>query len=77
MERKLWKFTVRGRGNFPFDMLRYDAAFPLDGTGELMGHIFTRPSVCEVNLGTLSFYGPTVDRWRSFGWTVSKSERVK
>jgi hypothetical protein len=28
---KTVRFTVRGRGQFPFDMLRYDSCYPQSG----------------------------------------------
>lgn len=76
-------FTVRGRGEFPLDMLRYDTCWPRRGedvhriepsyaTGE--GDLSKR----EVNLAmyTPIKRGPftTWERWNSFGWQVIKED---
>ena len=72
--KRTW-FVVSGSGTFPYDMLRYDECWPTGDTSEL--------SICshdpdyiekrEISMCTESS-GPTVDRWRSFGWSVSKIE---
>lgn len=69
MAKRYWRFTVRGTGQFPFDMLRYDQCWPTDNTHALAG---TEPR--EVRM--LGVNQPTVDRWISFGWMVDKMERT-
>jgi hypothetical protein len=61
------RFTVHGRGAFPFDMLRYDACYPvLDATA--LARYDQRAIVME---GVHERgWEPTVQRWRSFGWSV-------
>lgn len=64
-------FAVRGRGNFPVDMLRYDCCFPARGADaaamEAAAHGEERSIVlCR----RASDSGVNVERWRSFGWTV-------
>lgn len=63
--------VVEGSGEFPWDMLRYDSAFPLteidsyrmrDTDDALRRIVLRRRSVNES--------GGTADRWRSFGWRV-------
>lgn len=79
------QFTVRGRGEFPLDMLRYDRCWPRTGqdvelitplyasdtTGE---HMRTRDvDLCK---HTATKRGPVaaVDRWLSFGWKVVRQD---
>lgn len=68
------KFTVRGSGQFPTDMLRYDSCWPADpvSAGHIAGHIMDDSAgrrdvvLCSINPRSLL----TPDRWRSFGWTI-------
>lgn len=68
---KIGHFTVEGSGPFPWDMLRYDGAWPttsedvqkLHGTGRRRIHLS-------------SAQGPTHARWASFGWKVVEDEFV-
>lgn len=72
-----FRFTVVGRGQFPFDMLRHDEAFPADtasamnmAPGETRDE---RKAVREVTLVVKtprSYWMPTFGRWASFGWIV-------
>ena len=66
------RFTVRGRGRFPTDMLRYDECFPaseadsarLDDRG---------PRFVELKARTGSpRFEPTYARWASFNWYATK-----
>lgn len=77
-------FTVRGAGEFPLDMLRYDRCWPNAGDdveailprygGAALGALATR----EVRLCKFAHTkrGPYVEegRWTSFGWTVIEQE---
>ena len=58
-------FYVAGRGEFPLDMLRYDSCWPVTDTGALIDRGQRR-----IKMACAKGIGPTVDRWRSFGWTV-------
>ncbi len=68
---------VMGRGLFPLDMLRRDQCFPLD-EGEAQRLYYHLDSVDSkdgrevIRLGTMQrrLWMPTVERWKSFGWTV-------
>jgi hypothetical protein len=67
--------TVKGRGLFPIDMLRYDGCHPLGPehagriTASLMGDMVVGEiKVRKVNARTLG-YSP--DRWSSFGWIMT------
>lgn len=63
-----------GGGTFPHDMLRYDACFP--HTSDDAVSISLASHTRQVRNITLRRYVqaktalPTVDRWKSFGWTV-------
>jgi hypothetical protein len=69
-------FRVRGSGQFPHDMLRYDHCFPahesespllkLDDAGEYREVEMKRYIETAKEL-------PTVGRWRSFCWEVIES----
>jgi len=59
-------FVVEGNGPFPWDMLRYDGAYPSrerDTATMLCSHERRTVGLC-------SGHPPTVKRWRSFGWLV-------
>ena len=62
-------FIVRGSGEFPADMLRYDKAWALTGIGdpEAWGHP-VRDVVCASGDGHVLV--PSEGRWESFGWNV-------
>lgn len=67
-------FAVSGSGDFPFDMLRYDACWPsssLDASSigqpcysERKGHRVVILACRPGGYGVV----PTVARWASFGW---------
>lgn len=66
------QFTVKGSGEFPYDMLRYDACFPQTSTDinimmdRAVGQREVRMVTCRAHkTDTL-----TPARWESFGWTV-------
>ena len=72
MGRKLFKYTVRGRGDFPFDMLRYDHCWPAEETRNGSLGLAHGPGdfVHERDIHLVGLDSPTGARWRSFGWTV-------
>ena len=70
------KFTVRGAGQFPLDMLRYDCCHP-HGSDDVrqMEHDrsireVTLVRVCMSSTAWARQYAVTEGRWASFGWTV-------
>ncbi len=74
----LWSFTVEGRGPFPVDMLRYDCAWPVDthAAAKLAQDV---PQALErrvVDMRCIGPRGPTVERWRSFGWSVLRRDEA-
>lgn len=67
------QFTVRGRGEFPIDMLRYDRATP--ATEQDSGVIirsFRNLRIGDSGPHEVRVSAPrmTYARWQSFGWTV-------
>jgi hypothetical protein len=77
-------FAVSGAGNFPLDMLRYDACWPASESDALriqghfdryMGSADERNSERRITV-TLRRHvehpsrHPTTGRWESFGWRV-------
>jgi hypothetical protein len=73
------KFTVEGRGPFPIDMLRYDAAHPYQTQDAFaIADSFDTSDgykPWEVQLITAQWNGPTSARWASFMCRVTKEER--
>lgn len=77
--REHHKFRVMGRGEFPMDMLRYDAAWPADTESAMKIAMPMYPSEDQrhdfarkrrvVTLYSAARY-LTEARWASFGWTV-------
>lgn len=63
---KLYKLTVSGRGPFPMDMLRHDAAYPADTySAQLIQDTDDNKGGRTV---VLFARFPTIGRWNSFGW---------
>jgi hypothetical protein len=68
-------FVVEGDGRFPFDMLRYDQCWPASEADSLrLADEWTAPR--RIVLITDSVTAPTVDPWRSHGWSVVHTERM-
>lgn len=69
-------FEVRGRGHFPFDMLRYDTCYPIDPDSvsnldfDTMEIGRKERSVRLRSWGLMRNWEPTAARWSSFGWYV-------
>ena len=79
---KLYKFTVKGNGAFPVDMLRYDGCFPrtTEDAIKLCADSHDRLERREVTLimpVDSKDRMPTTGRWNSFCWTVSNIEFIK
>ncbi len=75
---RLWRYTVTGQGEFPFDMLRYDQSWPETSPDAAA---ITNPSAVPENPNrsvTLLTYNPRpeFDRWRSFVWSPSDLREV-
>ena len=67
----VYEYFVTGRGDFPLDMLRFDACWP--ATGEDAARLdvsFLTMKREPRSIRMRSYRAPTVDRWSSFGWSV-------
>jgi hypothetical protein len=71
-----FKVTVRGNGQFPVDMLRYDRCWPASEQDSYKMSRDWAEGVRDVVLLTDHdrIWQPTVGRWRSFTWEVVSSE---
>lgn len=68
------EFIIRGIGELPLDMMRYDRATPLTQMDVSIANNHESREVSEIKLVRFAQNkndGPTVDRWKSFGWQVS------
>lgn len=69
-------FVVEGTGDFPFDMLRYDACWPSSGedAGEMVNPREYEEKIRRrsVTLSSNSPSAPTHGRWASFLWHVKE-----
>lgn len=64
---RIYEYYVTGRGKFPIDMLRYDAAWPATSVdGSKMEDYENKPRSIQIR----SYQEPTIARWSSFGWSV-------
>jgi len=63
-------FAVTGRGDFPWDMLRFDECWPTGiEDGNAIGGVSQRGTDRRsVRLRTHRIGGPSLKRWESFGW---------
>ncbi len=73
MARERREFSVLGQGPFPFDMLRWESAFPAtNGDSELLLRSITQIGgpIQEIRLVAHQEPGwkPDVAMWRSYGW---------
>lgn len=71
---KLRTFTVEGTGDFPIDMLRYDACWPATPTDSAV--IQYKNTERRVVLEMMSSFPNTPKRWESFGWAIVEGGRV-
>jgi len=65
----VYEYTVEGFGHFPFDMLRYDCAYPKNQSDVM--HMIRRDINAVRQVTLRSFKLPTEGRWNSFGWKVT------
>jgi len=71
------RFTVAGRGTFPYDMLRYDECFPVypDDSNNMNPSIIEHREIELSHTSRNNFWFPTEGRWSSFGWIVTEINR--
>lgn len=65
---KKHRFVVVGKGRFPFDMLRYDRAYPVTTTAAMFLDQADEDHPRYIELESPE--SPSDPRWLSFGWTV-------
>lgn len=73
-------FSVRGSGEFPFDMLRYDGCHPVNESQArdiartyAKGDAPLTPRTVRLETrGRPRIWFPTEGRWNSFGWVVER-----
>lgn len=70
MIRTLHEYTVEGHGPFPFDMLRYDTAWPAREAETPLFAPFGKAVAPTRKISLVGLRAPTVARWHSFGWNV-------
>ena len=77
--KRMYSYWVTGKCPFPYDMLRYDAAWPAgNGSGLTSERYMTHDErIATYSVQLRSYREPTVDRWRSFGWSVSAHNERK
>ncbi len=75
-------FTVTSKMAFPLDMLRYDQCFPYsqEDVAQIGASLDRCVDVKERTVTLSRFVDaktvrnlPTMDRWKSFGWTVQQN----
>lgn len=77
-----WRMTtikVRGSGDFPYDMLRYDNCVPMSSEDAVKIGPHGPPGLYTVQLQRFSSDAgkATADRWKSFGWEVYEDTGVE
>lgn len=72
------RFEVTGKGQFPFDMLRYDSCHPLyESDSRIMRHPCGDYQIVALGHWGPSSWTPTTSRWRSFHWVVTHHEVMR
>ena len=71
--RALYEATFTGKGDFPYDMLRFDGCWPAtpDDVSRLATYRFMRPEPAKQEQREVTLHSHrdfTPDRWASFGW---------
>lgn len=81
---KVYKFTVEGKGIFPYDMLRHDRCYPttLESAQAMdcqlcAGMVRGKRKVELIKPVEHIYEYPTAARWESFGWKVIKEVFVR
>ena len=64
----LYEYSVRGDGQFPIDMLRYDSCWP--ATQDDVANITYLANAKDHIIKLRSYREPTEARWESFRWKV-------
>lgn len=74
------EYTVEGKGEFPFDMLRRDQSYPTtEVSAMLMSGQFRHQRLIVLTCAAppSKYWVPTERRWQSFGWEVTNIREVR
>jgi len=78
---KTYRYTVTGNTQFPVDMLRYDACYPVSSEGAstitMSFRRFPEDAKGPFTVELVGLHPPTDARWRSFAWTVVNPSTVR
>ena len=67
--RTRFEYIVTGRSAFPLDMLRYDQCWPMSSSDVAkMDAAISNPREPR-SIVMCSYTQPTIERWKSFGWS--------
>jgi hypothetical protein len=85
MPRWIHRFRVRGIGQFPIDMLRYDGCFPSSeqDSGEIaltFSRFFRSDDINPISLTKIAdtkSWTPEHGRWNSFLWKITETEEPR
>ena len=70
--RTRFEYVVTGRGEFPLDMLRYDACWPASSSDVAKMEAVREPR----SIVMASYNAPTTGRWLSFGWSCGVEKLI-
>ena len=74
--RSLFEYTVEGKGEFPFDMLRYDQCWLKRSAEDVVNRPSSRfPHPRNPTGHAVGFNSPTEDRWRHSAGKSSKTSQ--
>ena len=78
--KKFYSYYVSGHGDFPYDMLRYDSAWPATSSdASKLASPYHAPHHDREwrkrrSIKMHSYCEPTVARWSSFSWSVGSED---
>ena len=70
--RTRYEYIVTGRGEFPWDMLRYDRCWPMSSSD--VGKLDATREPRSILI--CSYTQPTLARWSSFGWSCGVEKLI-
>ncbi len=74
MAERFFRYKVQGRGDFPWDMLRYDRVWPLSQPEP--HRMDSNDAWVKVRTIEIEGAGCTPDRWSSFLWSVVDADNA-
>ena len=79
MKRTFFEITVTGKGEFPFDMLRYSRCWPVDGesannlcTPDTLSKYSDKRTVRLGMIGHITEATSCIERFKSFNWAAEE-----